>query len=54
MCRGRDRCMVSGRGRIWFRCRCSFTDRGMASFRYRGRGSVGLWIEIVIDLKLWL
>lgn len=26
MCRGRGRCMVSGRGRIWFRCRCSFTD----------------------------
>lgn len=26
----------------------------MASFRYRGRGIVGLWVEVFVELELWV
>ena len=42
---------VGIRGRVRVMCRGSFSSRGMASFRDTGRDNVGLWVEVVIELK---
>ena len=48
--------MVSGRGRIRVRHRGSggFSGRGMATFKCRGRDSVGLWLEVVVEFEQWV
>ena len=43
--------MVCGRGRSWFMYRGIFMGRGISRFRCRGSGSVGLCVEIFVELS---